>query len=287
MALGGLHLLVTYQCNRECDHCFVWGGPWQKGAMTLRQVREILRQAREVPSVREIWFEGGEPFLYYPLVVEGVRLAAEAGFNPGIVSNAYWAQTEEDAAAWLKPFAATLKNLLVSCDPIHWSEEAGKLAANAQAGAKAVGLPLGVMAIPDKKEGTVPGVMYRGRAAEKLAPKAETKPWQGFDKCGAENLRDPGRVHVDFLGNLHVCQGIVIGNVFQAPLKDIVAAWNPDAHPILGPLLKGGPAELARRLRPPMREVCVDACNLCYETRKALRADYPGILAPDHMYGGS
>jgi hypothetical protein len=285
MSLGGLHLLVTCQCNRECDHCFVWGGPWAEGAMTLAQIREILRQAAEVPTVREIWFEGGEPFLYYPLVVEGVRAAAAAGFRPGIVSNAYWARTEEDAAAWLRPLAGTLQSLLVSCDPIHWSGEAGRLAANAQAGAKAVGLPLGVMAIPDAKSGPVPGILYRGRAAEKLAPKASTKPWQGFDRCTAENLRDPARVHVDHLGNLHACQGIVIGNLFRTPLREIVAAWNPDAHPILGLLLAGGPAELARRLNPPARDAYVDACHLCYETRRALRADYPEILAPAQMYG--
>ena len=31
MKLTGLHLLLTYQCVLECDHCFVWGSPWQKG----------------------------------------------------------------------------------------------------------------------------------------------------------------------------------------------------------------------------------------------------------------
>ena len=44
MELTGLHLLLTYQCNLECDHCFVWGSPWQSGTMTLQNVRE--RQAK-------------------------------------------------------------------------------------------------------------------------------------------------------------------------------------------------------------------------------------------------
>ena len=34
-ALSGLHLLLTYQCTFECDHCFGWGGPFQTGTMTL------------------------------------------------------------------------------------------------------------------------------------------------------------------------------------------------------------------------------------------------------------
>ena len=33
--LSGLHLLLTYKCNYECDHCFVWGGPSQKGTMAV------------------------------------------------------------------------------------------------------------------------------------------------------------------------------------------------------------------------------------------------------------
>ena len=53
-------------------------------------------------------------------------------------------------------------------------------------------------------------------------------------------------MHVDAYGNLHVCQGIVIGNLFREPLKEIAARYNPDGHYIVGPLLVGGPAQLAR-----------------------------------------
>ena len=38
MKLSGLHLLLTYQCTFECDHCFVWGSPWQTGTLTLEQI---------------------------------------------------------------------------------------------------------------------------------------------------------------------------------------------------------------------------------------------------------
>lgn len=40
MTLRGLHLLLTYQCNLECDHCFVWGSPWQAGTMTLQGISQ-------------------------------------------------------------------------------------------------------------------------------------------------------------------------------------------------------------------------------------------------------
>ncbi len=285
MKPGGLHLLLTYQCNRECDHCFVWGGPWQKGVMTLGNIGEFLRQAKETGTVREIWFEGGEPFLYYPVMLEGVRLAASSGFRAGLVSNAYWATGREDASAWLKPLSGLLSSLLISCDALHWTEEYGRLAETATAAAGELGIPLGVMALGDGKNGTIPGVMHRGRAAEKLALQAEARPMETFTNCPFENLREPARMHLDPFGNLHVCQGIVAGNLFRKPLKDICIEYDPDSHPVLGPLLAGGPAELARKLRVAPRNGYADACHACYEVRRMSRERFPDILAPGQMYG--
>jgi MoaA/NifB/PqqE/SkfB family radical SAM enzyme len=127
--------------------------------------------------------------------------------------------------------------------------------------------------------------MYRGRAAVKLASKARQQPWSMFTACPYEDLREPGRVHVDPLGNLHICQGIVIGNVFRTPLKEICRRYDPEAHPITGPLLRGGPIELVKAYGVPHREAYVDACHLCYESRRALRDRFPEILTPDQMYG--
>ena len=101
MKLTGLHLLLTYSCNFECDHCFVWGSPWQSGVFTLQQIRFVLQAAQETGTVEWIYFEGGEPFLYYPILLEAVKLAGEMGFKVGIVTNAYWATSDEDALHWL------------------------------------------------------------------------------------------------------------------------------------------------------------------------------------------
>ena len=121
MKLNGLHLLLTYQCTFECDHCFVWGSPRQTGVMTLAAIQEILHQGRELGTVTSIYFEGGEPFLYYPILARGVMLASEMGFKVGIVSNAYWATSLEDALVWLEPFAGRLSNLTGSSDLFHYS----------------------------------------------------------------------------------------------------------------------------------------------------------------------
>ena len=127
--------------------------------------------------------------------------------------------------------------------------------------------------------------MFRGRAAAKLAGQVPHFPWEQFDACPHEDLREPGRVHVDAWGNLHVCQGISLGNLFETSLQDICAAYDPDAHPICGSLLAGGPAELSRRYQVSVEAVYADACHLCYQTRSALRSQFPSLLTPDQMYG--
>lgn len=295
MRLTGLHLLLTYQCTFECDHCFVWGSPRQSGVMTLADIRHILRQADELGTIHSIYFEGGEPFLYYAVLLAGVRLAKQSGHHVGIVSNSYWATSVEDAITWLQPFVGLIDDLSISSDEYHYDEALSRQARNAQLAADRLGIPLGVISIaPPAVEaagviGQLPesesGVMYRGRAAEKLAAQAVQQPWTTFTTCPYEDLREPGRLHVDPFGNLFVCQGIVIGNLFQTPLKDICAAYAPEAHPIVGPLSRGGPIELVKRYALPHAESYADACHLCYEARLALRHRFADMLAPDQVYG--
>lgn len=296
MTLTGLHLLLTYECNFECDHCFVWAGPGQSGTLTLAQIDSILAQAKALGSIEWIYFEGGEPFLYHAILLRGARRAAELGFKVGIVSNGYWATEREDAVEWLRGLQGIVQDLSISCDSYHGGEDQRRLAENAYAAAEHLGIPAAVIRIAEPEApgastpaGQLPpgesGVMYRGRAAQKLAPSATQRPWAGFTECPHEDLREPGRVHVDPFGNVHLCQGISLGNMFQTPLSEICARYDPDTHPIAGPLLAGGPAELVRRYGLPHASGYADACHICDEARRALRPRFPEILAPDQMYG--
>ncbi|MBW1880189.1 MAG: radical SAM protein [Deltaproteobacteria bacterium] len=296
MELSGLHFLLTYKCTYECDHCFVWGSPDQSGVFTLAQLEDVFQQALDLGTVREMYFEGGEPFLYHPILLHAVARAHALGFWTGIVSNGYWATTVDDAAAWLRPLMeAGLDSIDVSRDELHGLEP--DTAGNAVAAAERLSLEVSPIAIeaptgycdPAGFEPGAPitggGVRYRGRAAENLVEGLPRLAWESFDTCPWENLTDPGRVHVDPLGYLHLCQGVVIGNLFENPLKEIVAAYDPAAHPVVGPLLEGGPVELVRRYGLAHEEGYVDACHLCYRARVALRERFPEVLAPGNVYG--
>jgi hypothetical protein len=78
---------------------------------------------------------------------------------------------------------------------------------------------------------------------------------------------------------------VIIGNVFKRSLKEIVEAYRPAEHPIVGPMIAGGPAELARRYEAKIEPEYVDACHLCYSVRRQLRHRLPDVLGPAQMYG--
>ena len=295
MELNGLHLLLSYQCTFECDHCFVWGSPFQSGTMTLETIRIILNQAKETGSVEWIYFEGGEPFLYYQVMLAGINHAIDLGFKVGIVTNSYWATSEEDAYLWLSPLVGKVQDLTISSDLFHFSEKVSQQSINVTSVANHLNIPLGIICIEQLENpaissiGQIPpdasSIMYRGRAADKLANKTTLHPASIFVECPHENLKDPGRVHIDPFGNMHICQGISIGNINSSSIREICRNFNPINHPLIGPLLDGGPVNLTKQYNLSRMDMYADACHMCYEVRKQLREMFPDILLPDQMYG--
>jgi len=295
--LSGLHLLVTYECNYECDHCFVWGGPSQQGTMTEATVLHILEQAEQLGTIEWIYFEGGEAFLHYPLLCSGIQQAGNRGFKVGVVTNAYWATTEAEALNWLQPLTGIVADLSISDDAYHGGTKGPRQTLVARQAAEDLGIPVSFISVSEPEaadarcvSGQLPAgesaVLFRGRAVEKLAARVQAKPWMQFTRCPWEELRHPERVHVDAFGNLHICQGISIGNLLERPLSEIVSQYNPDTHPVVGPLLAGGPANLVTRYELPHQHGYADACHLCYSSRCMLRDQFPDVLTPDQMYGG-
>lgn len=295
MKLSSLHILLTYRCTLTCDHCFVWSSPRQTGTMSLDTLRRTLAQAADLGTIQSIYFEGGEPFMCCATLLEGAREAKRLGFTVGIVSNGFWAGRPEQALRTLRPFVGLVDDLLISSDVYHGAERARDRAGTAAAAARQFGIPCSVISIAEPETaqasptGQIPagehGVMYRGRAAAMLARRAAPKSWDELGSCTFEDLRDPGRIHVDPYGYLHICQGIALGNLTQTPLRELCERYDPDAHPITGPLLAGGPSELVRRYDLPHAEAYADACHLCDHARRLLRAQYRAELTPDEMYG--
>ena len=219
----------------------------------------------------------------------------------------------EDALVWLRPLVGLLSDISVSTDLLHSNEAISPESRNILAACEQIGIPASTISceVPTGIAGRSPesalgapveggetprpllkdvavgrgDILFRGRAAVRLASNAPHKPWSSFDECPYEDLEEPGRVHLDPWGNLHLCQGLVMGNLFRHPLTEILETYQAADHPIAGPLAGGGPAELVRVYDVPHAADYADACHLCYAAREQLRPRFPQALAPDAMYG--
>jgi hypothetical protein len=295
--LTGIHFLLTYTCNFECDHCFLFCSPKSQGTFTIDQVQEALKEAQNIGSIEWIFFEGGEPFLYFPLLNESIKYARRKGFSVGVVTNAYGCHSKKDAELWLKPLSNSgLSFLSISNDAFHYGKEKQNPAAYASRVAQQLGIDTNTICIespkvspPSSEDKGQPvvggGAKFRGQAAEKLIQNLPQRPWEELCECPDEDLASPSRVHIDSYGNVMICQGISIGNMWQTPIYEIVAGYRSDHHPICGPLLRGGPAQLARALGTTPDAGYIDECHLCYLTRKAIIDKYPDYLTPRQVYG--
>ena len=309
--LDGIHFLVTYRCTYACDHCFVWGSPDAEGTMTLAQLTSVIDQAAEL-GVTDVYFEGGEPTLAYPIVLAAAQRAREHGLDVGIVSNCFWATSLEDAKVWLAPFAELgIADLSLSSYAYFVEDANEEHLRNAVLAAQELGIPASVLevgapadiGVPGACSGDVGEIMHKGRAAVALAPARATRPPETLVTCPFEDFTDPGRAHVGPDGELQICQGISAGNVFAggdgppaperlaAPLADglrrVLDAYDPHARPVVREILAGGPWALAQAAgHTPARALYADECHLCYEVRSALRAAgrHPEVVAPGQCY---
>jgi len=299
--LSGIHFLLSYMCNLECDHCFVYSNPHAEGTFTLKQIRNILDDAKMMDSVEWVYFEGGEPFLFYPILLEAVKYARTNGFKVGIVTNGYFATSREDLEYWLKPLAEMgISDLTISDDSFHYgdSEESDNPAKRVLAYAENLNIPVNSICVEKPMAGEISdevgskgspviggGVMFRGRAVEKLLAGLPKHHWETFTECPHEDLSEPKRVHIDSYGNVHICQGLCMGNVFETPLSLLVEKYDGNAHPICKPLIEGGPASLVKTYNLQHENEYVDACHICYLARSSLVDRFPQYLLPRQIYG--
>lgn len=296
MGLSSLHILLTYQCTRSCDHCFLFGSPRSQITFTFENLEEVLKQAADMGTITSVYFEGGEPFLHYDLLLSGIRMASDLGFTIGIVTNGYWAKTESRARELLEPLLDfPITDLSISDDDFHHSSHPDSPPKIATRVARELKIPCGnieidhIVEIPEDHEKGQPiiggSVQFRGRAAENLVEDLAFRPWEELTSCPHENFVDPGRVHLDPQGNIMICQGLTIGNCFEQPLKSKMEEYSVDSHPICKHIHEKGPAGLVEAYNIEVQEHYVDECHLCYSARKSLITRFPQYLTPPNIYG--
>lgn len=285
MRLSGIHLLLTYKCNAACRHCFLNCGPSKNGLLSIDQVRRYLDDADRMNGGAYFFVEGGEPFLYREHLEQVIREISGRGYWVGALTNGFWATSSSKAREVLRPMAeAGLGTLGISADDFHFEYVDQKVALRAAKVAAEMGLEGSILTCGPAD------LACRGRASNStlqcsasgyLTPEACTD-------C-SERLDDPSRVHIGPGGEIHLCQGLLLGeSAEERSLREILEDYEPERHPIAAPLLRGGPAELARQAQAsgfsPSRDRYADSCQLCYEVRSFLRDSYPDHIGPAQVY---
>jgi len=294
--MKAIHILLTYTCNFSCDHCFLYCGPERNETFTLACLNELLKEAQKIESIDTIGFEGGESFLYFPLLLEGIKKANRLGYITNTQTNCYWARTTDDAMLWLKLLKdAGMNTIEVSDDSFHHGDEKETHADMARQAAIQLKLDVNSICIqsPETKAGShdekgqpiyAGGPKLRGRAVEKLAPDLPVRSFSKFTECPFERLDNPMRVHIDPLGNVHICQGLLIGNMFKTPLSKIIREYHVESHPVCGPLFKGGPVNLAKEANLTHQVSYVDACHFCSDLCSQLLDTHPEYIGPSFIF---
>lgn len=289
MKLNAVHVLVTSQSTYEDVDCFIWGGRQVGSVLTRELFEELLAQIREQGTIRHIYFEGGESFVFYHALETFIGRAAAEGLIVGIVSNGFWATSISDGRAWLRPLMAAgldrleLTDAFFKGSPEEVFEDHPGFQAARKLRLQASLIPLEEYA-DDGEKGRVPPPLEEGDPIPEPAEHL-TLPWSSFSSCPKEKLHNPERIFIDPKGNIHICRGLVIGNINEKPLITILGEYIPSEHPVAGPLLEGGPAGLARHFNLPHKEVYANACRFCREARHLLSPRFPEILVPTRSLG--
>ncbi len=317
-------VILTYLCQAGCAHCVYACGPRRTTeSMTREMLAEVLDVIAALPGPPQIHLTGGEPFLVYPLLLEGVREATRRGIGVYLETNAGWCVNEADAVAKFSALrAAGLWGVLVSCSPFQAEHVPPQRTLMAVRAAQAVFGPRRVLVYQGQYLETMLsfgadqvtplthyferygvegarrllwhayGVMGGGRAGYALARIAPRLPAEAFggETCAVELLNAP-HSHMDLHGDFipAFCGGISLGSWRDWPALVARVERGDLPEPLLRLVHEGpyGLASWAARVYGYLwRRHYADKCHLCVDVRRhlALRGLYPEVLRPAGFY---
>jgi len=302
-------IILSYRCQSGCKHCLYNCGPrWEKEAMSSQTLRQALEAVAVWPRTPQVHFTGGEPFLYFPLLLEGVHLATELGIPRYVETNASWCTHEDEAVErFVALKRAGLQAILISCSPFHAERIPPARTLRAMRAARAVfGANRVTVYLPDfleivqlfDIEDPTPlsryeeefgvegahrilwqgyGIISGGRSGYQLGHLVPRHPARTFAKADcAGDILYAHHSHFDLYGNFisGFCGGLTIGDWHDLPR--LLADFQAGRHPLLVEMLvERGPYGLCEMARQrygyePLPDGYAGKCHLCVDVRRHL-----------------
>lgn len=120
MKLDGVSFIMTNRCSASCDMCCFSCTPEGKELLDKELIKDYIRQASEIDSVKSIAFSGGEAILYYEQLKECMQYAGEFGFRTTLVTNGFWAKDYKQGYHKIQGLVeAGMTDMSISVDKYH------------------------------------------------------------------------------------------------------------------------------------------------------------------------
>ena len=102
--LRNVGFVVTYKCQVSCSHCILEAGPHRTEEMALEDSLDWIRQVSGYRNgyIKVLSLTGGEPFYDVEKLRKISAFASKRGVIVSAVTNAYWADTRENAVSMLE-----------------------------------------------------------------------------------------------------------------------------------------------------------------------------------------
>lgn len=291
---SSIEVIVTSRCNIKCRHCIYDCQPFSTEQLSKSAIKDLIKQAAKLNSLRSVIFTGGEAFLEYDILIENIALCEELGLESSVVTNGFWALDSHITTQRLKKLKG-LKILNVSTDSFHQEFVPVDRIRNIIKSCHELGIECIVRISYLNDSASEIGIIKKqlagleglysisampvapfGRAATLIdTPLIYEYDPNGIPCCGADCPV------IDANGDVKFCPGglfshpenslLKVGNIFNETLETIKKSAN--LNPIVQMLRLRGPSGLAYLVRsqailegipflPQMKEVR-DLCSLC------------------------
>lgn len=121
LSFNSLVLIPSDHCNITCRHCAPECGPVSKQPWDVPLLKQCITDASHIASLgKTVHLAGGEPFLYFPQMLEVARHARQSGLTCSAVTNGFWGVNAGRAGRMISSLAESgLNRVELSTDAFH------------------------------------------------------------------------------------------------------------------------------------------------------------------------